>query len=309
MIGVIDVGGGNRGAFGAGVLDYCLDKGIQFDYCIGVSAGSANCVSYIAGQKGRNLRFYTNYNISKDAISIRNRLKYHSMLNLDYIFRTVSNEDGEDPLNYDAFVRSGQALRIVATDAETGRPVFFDKNDVERNNYRTLCASCNLPVVNRAYQLKGKAYYDGGLSDPIPVDRALRDGCDKVVVILTLPKNYFRDDLRDRRVARFVRACGAKAQTVSGLSGIGDLIVTCTSRHSRNHAVGERLGRGEKIADITASMQMVAEGVWNAHVVRDRARELGVEMPIVESVYRVCHEDLPVSDAIAALMGRPLKCE
>ena len=206
MIGVIDVGGGNRGAFGAGVLDYCLDKGIQFDYCIGVSAGSANCVSYIAGQNGRNLRFYTNYNISKDAISIRNRLKYHSMLNLDYIFRTVSNEDGEDPLNYDAFVRSGQALRIVATDAETGRPVFFDKNDVERNNYRTLCASCNLPVVNRAYQLKGKAYYDGGLSDPIPVDRALRDGCDKVVVILTLPKNYFRDDLRDRRVARFVRA-------------------------------------------------------------------------------------------------------
>ena len=125
MIGVIDVGGGNRGAFGAGVLDYCLDKGIQFDYCIGVSAGSANCVSYIAGQKGRNLRFYTNYNISKDAISIRNRLKYHSMLNLDFIFRTVSNEDGEDPLNYDAFVRSGQALRIVATDAETGRPVAF----------------------------------------------------------------------------------------------------------------------------------------------------------------------------------------
>ena len=206
MIGVIDVGGGNRGAFGAGVLDYCLDNGIQFDYCIGVSAGSANCVSYIAGQKGRNLRFYTNYNISKDAISLRNRLKYHSMLNLDYIFRTVSNEDGEDPLNYDAFVRSGQALRIVATDAETGRPVFFDKDDVERNNYRILCASCNLPAVNRAYQLKGKAYYDGGLSDPIPVDRALQDGCDKVVVILTLPKNYFRDDLRDRRVARFVRA-------------------------------------------------------------------------------------------------------
>ena len=110
-------------------------------------------------------------------------------------------------------------------------------------------------------------------------------------------------------VARFARACGAKAQTVSGLSGIGDLIVTCTSRHSRNHAVGERLGRGEKIADITASMQMVAEGVWNAHVVRDRARELGVEMPIVETVCRVCHEGLPVSDAIAALMGRPLKCE
>ena len=110
-------------------------------------------------------------------------------------------------------------------------------------------------------------------------------------------------------VARFARACGAQAQTISGLSGVGDLIVTCTSRHSRNHAVGERLGRGERILDITASMQMVAEGVWNAHVVRDRARQLGVDMPIVETVYRVCHEGLPVDDAIAALMGRPPKAE
>ena len=110
-------------------------------------------------------------------------------------------------------------------------------------------------------------------------------------------------------VARFACACGAKPQTVAGLSGIGDLIVTCTSRHSRNHAVGERLGRGERIGDIVASMQMVAEGVWNAHVVRARARELGVDMPITEVVYRVCHEDMPVADAIAALMNRPLKEE
>ena len=56
-------------------------------------------------------------------------------------------------------------------------------------------------------------------------------------------------------------------------------------------------------------MQMVAEGVWNAHVVRDQARELGVEMPITEVVYRVCHEDMPVADAIAALMNRPLREE
>lgn len=110
-------------------------------------------------------------------------------------------------------------------------------------------------------------------------------------------------------VARFARACGAKAATVSGLSGIGDLIVTCTSRHSRNHMVGERLGRGERIGDIIGSMQMVAEGVWNAHVVRDMAHGLGVEMPITEVVYRVCHEGMPVPDAITALMNRPLKDE
>ena len=110
-------------------------------------------------------------------------------------------------------------------------------------------------------------------------------------------------------VARFARAAGANPQTVSGLSGIGDLIVTCTSRHSRNHMVGERLGRGEKIDDIIGSMQMVAEGVWNAHVVRNLAKSMGVEMPITEVVYRMCHEDMPVAEAIEMLMNRPLKDE
>ena len=110
-------------------------------------------------------------------------------------------------------------------------------------------------------------------------------------------------------VTRFVCAAGGRPQTASGLSGVGDLIVTCASRHSRNHQVGERLGRGEKIDDILASMHMVAEGVWNAHVIHARAAELGVEMPIAETVYRVCHEGLHVADAIAALMNRGLKSE
>lgn len=206
MTGVIDVGGGNRGAFGAGVLDYCLDHGIVFDYCIGVSAGSANCTSYIAGQRGRNLRFYTKYNISREAVSIRNGLRNHSMLNLDYIFRTVSDEDGEDPLNYEAFARSGQICKIVTTDAQTGNPVFFDKQDVRKNDYGVLSASCNLPVVNRAYIFRGREYYDGGLSDPIPVRYAFDDGCDKVVAILTLPKDYFRSSQDDKRAARLLRA-------------------------------------------------------------------------------------------------------
>ena len=206
MTGVIDVGGGNRGAFGAGVLDYCLDHGIVFDYCIGVSAGSANCASYIAGQRGRNLRFYTKYNISREAVSIRNGLRNHSMLNLDYIFRTVSDEDGEDPLNYEAFARSGQICKIVTTDAQTGNPVFFDKQDVRKNDYGVLSASCNLPVVNRAYIFRGREYYDGGLSDPIPVRYAFDDGCDKVGDIVTLPKDYFRSSQDDTRAARLLRA-------------------------------------------------------------------------------------------------------
>jgi len=110
-------------------------------------------------------------------------------------------------------------------------------------------------------------------------------------------------------VARFAAAYGANPQTVYGLSGIGDLIVTCTSVHSRNHTVGERLGKGEPIAAITGSMHMVAEGVWNAQVIRHLAEKLGVEMPITELVYRVCYEDFPVRQGIELLMNRTMKKE
>ena len=108
---------------------------------------------------------------------------------------------------------------------------------------------------------------------------------------------------------RFVIAYGGQSETLSGLAGIGDLIVTCTSIHSRNHTVGERLGAGEKIGDILASMQMVAEGVWNSKVIHDLARELGVEMPICDLVYALCYENFDAARAIDAMMGRELKSE
>ncbi len=108
---------------------------------------------------------------------------------------------------------------------------------------------------------------------------------------------------------RFVVAYGGTPETVSGLAGVGDLIVTCTSEHSRNHSVGERLGRGEKIDAILGSMQMVAEGVWNAKVVHDLAAQLGVDMPICNLVYALCYENYNAADAVAAMMNRDLKSE
>lgn len=108
---------------------------------------------------------------------------------------------------------------------------------------------------------------------------------------------------------RFVLAYGGSPETLSGLAGIGDLIVTCTSVHSRNHSVGERLGRGEKIDDILGSMQMVAEGVWNSKVVHDLSSRLGVEMPICDLVYAVCYQNADARKAAETVMGRSLKSE
>ena len=108
---------------------------------------------------------------------------------------------------------------------------------------------------------------------------------------------------------RFVLAYGGKPDTLSGLAGTGDLIVTCTSRHSRNHSVGERLGRGEKIGDILGSMQMVAEGVWNSKVVHEIALRLGVDMPICDLVYALCYEGFDARKAVESMMSRELKSE
>jgi glycerol-3-phosphate dehydrogenase (NAD(P)+) len=108
---------------------------------------------------------------------------------------------------------------------------------------------------------------------------------------------------------RFGVAHNADPETFAGLAGVGDLITTCFSRHGRNRAVGERLGRGESWADISAGMAMVAEGVYTTHSAHERARQMGLDMPITAEVYRVLYEDKPPRAAVADLMQRSPKGE
>lgn len=110
-------------------------------------------------------------------------------------------------------------------------------------------------------------------------------------------------------ITRLGCALGARPETFAGLSGMGDLIVTCTSRHSRNRAVGERLGRGEPIARIMEGMQMVAEGVSNGPAALALARKLSVEAPILEQVQAVIAGAIAPIDAVGALMEREMKPE
>ena len=110
-------------------------------------------------------------------------------------------------------------------------------------------------------------------------------------------------------ITRLGTALGAKPETFMGLSGIGDLMVTCMSRHSRNRGVGERLGKGETLEDIMSSMKMVAEGVWNCQAAAALAGDLGISVPITEQVNAVVHEGKDPREAVMALMGRAPKPE
>ncbi len=204
-IGVVDVGGGMRGSFGAGVFDFCLDAGIWFDYAIGVSAGSANLTSYLAGQRGRNLVFYTDFAFRKEYMSLAHFMRTGNYINLDYIYSTLSNSDGEFPLDYPALAARGVPFDVVVTDAATGLPDYFPLDSMVQDDYGAVKASCCVPGVNRPYAWHGGRYFDGGASDPIPFRRAFAAGCDRVVVVLTRPREYRRDPKRDEPTIRLLR--------------------------------------------------------------------------------------------------------
>jgi glycerol-3-phosphate dehydrogenase (NAD(P)+) len=115
-----------------------------------------------------------------------------------------------------------------------------------------------------------------------------------------------------RALAEMMRlgvAMGGRRETFFGLSGIGDLMVTCFSRHSRNRKVGERLGQGESPAQIQSSMQMVAEGIPTALSAWQCASKLGVEAPITSEVYAVLYQGKPPHEAMWELLGRPPRAE
>lgn len=205
MIGVVDVGGGLRDIYGAGVFDFCMDRGISFDSCIGVSAGGANILSYAAGQRGRNLKFYTEYAFRPEYMSMKNLAHGGSYIDLDYIYGKLSNSGGECPLDFKAVLSSRKRIQIVATNALDGRSVYFGLEDMSQDHYAPVAASSCVPVVNRPYMIGQVPYFDGGISDPIPVNRAFKGGCSKLVVILTRPKEAYRKSRQDARLARLLR--------------------------------------------------------------------------------------------------------
>ena len=110
-------------------------------------------------------------------------------------------------------------------------------------------------------------------------------------------------------ISKLGKKLGAKAETFFGLTGIGDLIVTCDSVHSRNRRLGELVGRGENLSNILSQSHMVAEGVKTAHSIYNLRSKLNIEMPICDSVYRVLYQNTNPIKEVDDLMTRDLKSE
>ncbi len=201
MAGLVLEGGSFRGIFSAGVMDALLDHNIHFNYVIGVSAGISNGTSYISRQKKRNIEIMRKFRNDNRYMSMRNIFRCRSLFGLDFIFDEIPNQlvpfDWETYLNYEGIVKVG------ITDALTGEIVYKDGKSIDKD-CSVFRATCAIPIYFPAITVDGRSFYDGGLSDSIPIKQSIADGNKRNLVILTQPKNFVKEQTKSAKAAAFI---------------------------------------------------------------------------------------------------------
>lgn len=188
-IGIVLEGGGMRGIYTAGVLDFFINKNIYFPYVIGVSAGACHALNYLSGQKGRDKDIALKFLGDKRYLSFRNLIRTGEIFGFDFIFGELSEK--LLPFDYETFEKSKQELVVGVTNCVTGQCEYFYKSKTSTDEIlKVVRASSSLPFISKEVIISGKAYMDGGISSSIPLKKAIDDGCEYNIVVLTRNKGY-----------------------------------------------------------------------------------------------------------------------
>lgn len=187
--GLILEGGGMKGIYTAGVLDFFLDKGILFSSVYGVSAGACHMCSYLSGQRGRARDVCVDYLDTRRYCSLESLITTGDLFNVDICYSLIP--DYLYPYDYETFRRYEGKAYSVATDIVTGRPEYFRIRDMKADIVK-IRASASLPLVSRNVKIGNKLYLDGGISDSIPLQQSVLNGNYKNVVIMTKEVGYVR---------------------------------------------------------------------------------------------------------------------
>ena len=188
-LGITMEGGASRTVFSCGVTDAFLEENILPDYFIGVSAGIAYGVSYLSKQKGRNLTIVQKYMKDKRYMGVRHLLKSKNFYNIPFVFGEVPNK--LEAFDYEAFQAFPGKVVACVTNIHTGAPEYLEVPRKD-NSFEVLVASCALPILFQPVKVGRRYYLDGGLSDSIPYQQAIKEGCDKNIVILTRERGYVK---------------------------------------------------------------------------------------------------------------------
>ena len=186
--GLILEGGGNRGIFTAGVLDYLMEQDFYVPYVAGVSAGACNAVDYVSRQIGRTKKCMIGEPEDNPTMSLRYLLEKRSLIDMDLIFDHYPNE--KIPFDFDVYFASETKCELVVTNCRTGKPEYLDDRQDKIRLMNIARASSSLPFVTPMLELDGELYLDGGIADAIPIRRSFQQGYKKNIVILTRQKGY-----------------------------------------------------------------------------------------------------------------------
>lgn len=199
--GLVLEGGGMRGVFTCGVLDYLLDHDIRFPYIIGVSAGACNGLSYLSQQRGRSR--YSNIDLMEkyNYIGFKHLLRKRNIMDFDLLFNKFPEEI--IPYDYATYFASSQRYVMVTSNCLTGEANYFEEKQDKRRVIDIVRASSSLPFVCPIAYVDGIPMLDGGIVDSIPLQRALDDGCVRNVVVLTRNRGY-RKESKDIRIPSFI---------------------------------------------------------------------------------------------------------
>ena len=180
--GLVLEGGGMKGAYTAGVLDFFLEKKIEFSSVYGVSAGAVHMCSYLSKQKGRSIRISTKYIKDPRYCSIWSLLLTGDIFNVKTCYELIP--DKWEPFDHKTYESYQGKAYAVATNIETGKPEYLLVDEC-RSGLQKVRASASLPLVSRNVRIGNKLYLDGGCSDSIPIAKSIMDGNEKNVVVLT----------------------------------------------------------------------------------------------------------------------------
>ena len=187
--GLVLEGGGMKGIYTAGVLDFFMEKEILFSSCYGVSAGACNLCSYLSHQKKRAYRVYVNYLEEKSYCSVESLIKTGDLFGVAMCYGLIP--DYLDPYDYDTFQQYKGNAYAVVTNIKTGQPEYLPLKDMHQDIV-AVQASSSMPLAARNVKINGNLYLDGGISDSIPLRKSMRDGNRKNVVVMTKEEGYIR---------------------------------------------------------------------------------------------------------------------
>lgn len=185
--GLVVEGGGMRGVYTAGVLDYFMEKNLYFDDCYGVSAGACHISSYVSKQIGRSMKVTLDYINDKRYCSINSLIKTGDMFGVEMLYDLIPNK--LELYDYDTFNKFKGNFYSVVTNCKTGKAEYIKIKDMKKDII-AVRASSSLPLLSRIVEINGKEYLDGGITDSIPIKKSIKDGHKKNVVILTRDKTY-----------------------------------------------------------------------------------------------------------------------